>query len=431
MATVGMWSGRETRALREALRMSVRNFAAYLGVNERTITKWESGSSAVRPRPELQAALDTALERASDDVVARFEAARQPAPVPIDLQTLPALGRDTTFPELRDVISVAAAESTKFLMWAEMENVGDLTLEQLQSEVRRVARAYSHESPEPLFLRARMLRDRAFALLEGQHRPSYARDLYAVAGWSLTILAWISLDFDRPDAAEDHARAAWLCAERADYDDLRAWVRARQATAAFFLDDFHRAAEYAADGLRYATGSAALLLASARATHLAHAGKGEQAWEALRQAIQFAETIDQSGDELGGLFTCDIDRASGFWSETQLQLGAADLALEQVDRGVAVFEAQPPDQRNLSSERYVRLQQVRAHLVLGQLDGAEAALAPVLETPPEWRVRNLMRRMNTVYAAAARYADEPISARIREAALGFQREATKKEPPQA
>jgi transcriptional regulator with XRE-family HTH domain len=123
MATVGTWSGRETRALREALRMSVRNFAAHLGVNERTITKWESGGSAVRPRPELQAALDTALERASDDGVARFEAARQPAPVPIDLQTLPALGRDTTFPELCDVISVAAAESTKFLMWAEMENI--------------------------------------------------------------------------------------------------------------------------------------------------------------------------------------------------------------------------------------------------------------------------------------------------------------------
>jgi hypothetical protein len=199
-----------------------------------------------------------------------------------------------------------------------------------------VVRAYSKEpaGPGPLFMRARELRDRAFVLLEGQHRPSYARDLYAVAGWSLTFLAWLSLDFDRPGAAEDHARAAWLYAERAEHDGLRAWVRASQTAAAFWQDDFNRAAQYTADGLRNATGTAALLLASAHATNLAHADQDEQAWEALRRAQQFAETADASSDELGGLFTCSVDRASGFWSETHLQLGAADLALEQADQGV-------------------------------------------------------------------------------------------------
>jgi len=173
MATVGKWSGYETRALREALRMSVRSFAAHLGVNERTVTKWECGGTAVCPRPEMQAALDTTLERANDEVVTRFEAALQSAPSHIAFRASPAHNRDAAQLSLREVISVAAAESTRFLVWAEMENVGDLTLEQLQSEVRRIARAYSKEPAGQLFMRSRELRDRAFTLLEGKHRPSY------------------------------------------------------------------------------------------------------------------------------------------------------------------------------------------------------------------------------------------------------------------
>lgn len=71
--TVSKWSGRETRALREAKRMSLREFAAYLGVSDRTISKWEAGADRIRPRPESQAILDTVLQRASDDVRAHFD----------------------------------------------------------------------------------------------------------------------------------------------------------------------------------------------------------------------------------------------------------------------------------------------------------------------------------------------------------------------
>ncbi|NJP34883.1 DUF5919 domain-containing protein [Micromonospora thermarum] len=73
--TVHRWTGRETRVLRQALRLSIRDFSARLGVAERTVSKWESGQDAVVPRPEMQAALDTALSTAAADVRARFSAA--------------------------------------------------------------------------------------------------------------------------------------------------------------------------------------------------------------------------------------------------------------------------------------------------------------------------------------------------------------------
>jgi hypothetical protein len=54
--------------------LTVREFAAHLGVSDRMVSKWEAGGSAIRPRPVNQAALDTSLALASDDVKAPFAA---------------------------------------------------------------------------------------------------------------------------------------------------------------------------------------------------------------------------------------------------------------------------------------------------------------------------------------------------------------------
>lgn len=73
MTTIRIWSGREIRALREASRMSQRDFAARLGISERMVAKWEAGGDKINPRPVNQSALDSTLAAASPDVQARFE----------------------------------------------------------------------------------------------------------------------------------------------------------------------------------------------------------------------------------------------------------------------------------------------------------------------------------------------------------------------
>jgi formylglycine-generating enzyme required for sulfatase activity len=72
MSTVPQWSGREVRALREARRMSVREFATHLGVSDRMVSKWEASGEAIRPRPMNQAALDTSLAMATPEARTRF-----------------------------------------------------------------------------------------------------------------------------------------------------------------------------------------------------------------------------------------------------------------------------------------------------------------------------------------------------------------------
>ncbi|MEV5874273.1 helix-turn-helix domain-containing protein [Streptomyces sp. NPDC052101] len=73
MATVHHWTGLEARALRLALRLSVRAFAEHLGVAVATVSKWESKLADTEPRPDTQAILDTALGRADASVHLRFE----------------------------------------------------------------------------------------------------------------------------------------------------------------------------------------------------------------------------------------------------------------------------------------------------------------------------------------------------------------------
>lgn len=73
MATVHHWTGLEARALRLALRLSVRSFAVHLGVAMRTVSKWEKLLTATEPRQDTQAILDTALARADAAAHLRFE----------------------------------------------------------------------------------------------------------------------------------------------------------------------------------------------------------------------------------------------------------------------------------------------------------------------------------------------------------------------
>lgn len=66
------WTGAETRTLRHALRMSVREFAGRLGITDRIVSRWEAAGAAMVPRPVNQAALDTLLEGADSRSRDRF-----------------------------------------------------------------------------------------------------------------------------------------------------------------------------------------------------------------------------------------------------------------------------------------------------------------------------------------------------------------------
>jgi Helix-turn-helix domain len=306
--------------------------------------------------------------------------------------------------DLESILMDAADQSANFLTWVETSNIGELTVEQLHSEIRRIALSYLKAPTLPLFERTRGLRDRAFSLLRGRQKPTHSRDLYSAAGWSLTVLAWMSTDLNHPNAAEEHLRTAWVCAENAEQNNLRAWIRATQHTAAFWQNDFVRAGNYARGGLRYATnGSAELFLASAWGMDMARYGDREGAQRVLAHAQHVAERLHSDEDEVGGPFTCSVGRAGGLWSDTQLALGEAEDALSHANEAISIFEKTSSLLCNLGSERMVRCQQVKSHLLLDELDGVWESLAPVLDTAPQHRVQPLIQRVDEISQMATRF----------------------------
>ena len=72
MPLVTRWTGRETKALRQALRMTTAELGHKLGVSDRIVARWESHNGDSSIRPVNQAALDTLLAISDRDVHGRF-----------------------------------------------------------------------------------------------------------------------------------------------------------------------------------------------------------------------------------------------------------------------------------------------------------------------------------------------------------------------
>jgi hypothetical protein len=140
--------------------------------------------------------------------------------------------------------------------------VADATIEQYASQARRLAKVFEHEMSVALLLETRRLRDRVASQLRGHQRIGQARDLYLVAAQVCGLLAWMSGDAGNHRAADTHAWTAWMCAEQAGHDGVRAWVRATQAKLAYWDGRYGESAQLAEDGLGYGpAGSAHVFLA--------------------------------------------------------------------------------------------------------------------------------------------------------------------------
>ncbi len=223
------WTPEEIRALREATRRSPLEFARALGVTKRTLQLWESGQTGTL-REASKRLLYEVLESIPDDVQTRFWAAVGPS-------------NAIRVSESADILLATADDSASVLSWAEASNVGPMTIQDLRSNLRWATREYLKSPTLPLFQRVVQTRDRAIELLQGRQRPRQSTELYGIAGWSMTILGWMTTDLGRADIADRHLRAAWALADNAEDDELRGWICAARNTAASWRGDYEEAVE--------------------------------------------------------------------------------------------------------------------------------------------------------------------------------------------
>jgi hypothetical protein len=139
--------------------------------------------------------------------------------------------------ETGDVARRAARESLAHVAAAELSDAGPALLDLFAADITRLARAYLHEAPLPVFAELVRIRRDACELLARRLRPSQRVHMLVLAGQVCGLLANASLDLGSSEAAAAQARAAWTYALAAGHDELRAWLRGLQAMIAYWSQD--------------------------------------------------------------------------------------------------------------------------------------------------------------------------------------------------
>ncbi|WP_241740935.1 helix-turn-helix transcriptional regulator [Streptomyces sp. L2] len=303
-------------------------------------------------------------------------------------------------PPASDLVRLAADESATWAQWAEATNVGDLAVEQLMSETRALASDYLTSDPVALFPRARALRDRVFALLEGHQYPRQSADLYVSAGYVCGLLAWMSSDLGQLQDADTQGRTAWLCAELSQHNDVRAWVLSTRSKVAFWDGKLRDAIGFALRGAAYrTTGSVAVFLACQEADAWSELGSKSEALAALARAEE-ARNAAVGADEVGGIFACEPARQENYAAGVHLRVGHASVAARAADNALTLLSAQRV--RAYGTEAQIRISKAAAHLISGEAEGAIEALSPVLALPPDQRVSPVTHRLRELASSVSR-----------------------------
>ncbi len=308
VTTVDRWTGREAKLLRQALRLSIRDFAAHLGVGTRTINKWEARQADITPLPYMQEVLDTALARASDEAKARFaattradvpdqESAQLSGP-PVRGVMLPVLinGRLMFMPVDADALPVAPLvghtdmESLERLASAARQpsRVDPIAVEHLELATQTHRSLYQGLSSVELIPAVTGHLQLTTLLLRGTQRPLLRRRLAAIAGETAGHAAWLFHDLGDQHSAARYYSAADVATREAGDPALDAYVRGFRSLVMGSQGQAREALGLARSAVEIAQRSAAATtrswLASLEARALALVGDTKSCFGALRRA---------------------------------------------------------------------------------------------------------------------------------------------------
>lgn len=284
---------------------------------------------------------------------------------------------------------------------------------------------YLSTPPGVMLGRAGALRREAMAVLPRLHGPARAgeaADLVLALGHLSGVLAYAALDLGDAEAAARHARAAWQCAEAIDHHGLRAWTRGTQSLICRFANNYPLALEYARDGMRYAhDGASTARLLCGQAQSHANIGDGPAARRELATAAD-AHGREHTVD--GGLFGFSAAKLAYYSGSTLIWLDRpADANRAQAEslRALKLWEAGAAPERSEGDEALAHVYLATARLQLHQLEGAIAAIAPILDLPEQRKLSWIGKRLARIAYMLAEppYAHDHLAAELRERIRAF------------
>lgn len=316
--------------------------------------------------------------------------------------------------EMKRTGAMAVRRAKDFLLGADRERVGDDTLGLLDDEVRRLAAEYPRVPLSTVWPDLLETQDQVFRLLEGGRvRPSQLRDLN-VAGAVLSFLVAKGFnDMEVPHEAMTMTRVAAACARDAEHPGLIALTDGLKSLIAYWADKPEDAYHYASNGADTAAdlhGTVGLWLLGLQARAAAVLGDEATVRAVNQQATDRRENVVPDDlDELGGLFTYAREKQLYYAVESEALLGHGGPQLAALAEE-AVLGFSNPDAPSWAFGDLAGSQCDLAlvRLFSGDVEGAAAAIRPVLDLPASHRnngiIVSAMRVRNSLTAGPIRTA---------------------------
>lgn len=331
MDVVTAWTGALAHQLRHAMRMSAEEFAALLDVAPRSVATWDARPEA-EPALRTQQLLDTALERASDTVKARFSAMRQHPAANATQATSVFTAGPTLLPTSAPVVTQApvAAPSREHVDW-------------LARSLREHYQADNLLGPAVLLpvLTAHL---GTIGRMRRTATGSVLADLLQVGAGYAEFAGWLSQDAGDLAGANQLYGQGMELAQAAGDDRMAAFILVRRAVQALAANEAAYAARLAQAAQRNRSPLTARVRAIAAQTEaIGHARAGDAS-----EAARALDTAEKCTAEAEGV-PADGDPSDGRYCELPL---------------------------------YLRISRAKVHLTLGDGPSAVTAFGDVLAVLP-------------------------------------------------
>ncbi len=305
----------------------------------------------------------------------------------------------------REVL-MAAHDSSEHAERVEHREIGDVTLEQLRTDVIRLSREFMSGELLSLLLEMRRLRERMHAALDRRLWPRDEAELYLLLGCLTDLTSAVALDLGYRQAAEDLIRAGWAYATVIDHKPLMARLRLQLASICFWDNQPLRAMDLAADGLHYLNdGPTAAELHLHYARSASCLGDRESAQRAIAEAADARERDhDDEVTKMGGEFALSLASQSYFAGFALAELDdALDEAARELDEAARLYALGPEsgEQHGFGVRAMTDVGRATVRLRAGGLDGAAAVLKPVLSLPRGQRIAAVTTQLGRVRSELA------------------------------
>lgn len=439
------WTGFEAVALQEAMRRSVRDFAALLGLETTTVNNWRTGLSSVRPRSGTQAILDTTLDvkatpedRARfEQIVAEGEAAwrkRHQAPTCRSARVTAAPGVDeatgTSHRECGAVRGLPLSghgggggggeELLTVLARVHKLNrsIDPEILQQLQDCTLQTIARYDNLDPVALVPALRKQRVRLAELIDECGHPGQREKLFEIACETSGLLGYTAVGCGDFPLARAYCLESFHLGDYAQNNNLVAWARGMQSFCEYYAGQYDKALRYAQDGLRFAgAGPQSVRLAIngvARAMGKMGDAEGvhhavDEAYERLSRACAPAAVPSSIALE-----SYDAAQVAGNAATSYLSLAMPDKVEQYVRLALPEMTgAKSPWGRSL-----VMIDLARSHVLSenADLDAAAAIMLDALDVSPGKAMMQVRRRSaEFLQEAGARWGETIQLRAVREA----------------